>query len=122
MGQRRGLALNTEKLQPRRHLHDFIGGEKIAAREVVGEAGIVTRLVAVGLEPGGFLADHLAQPFGRFKIIDPEDLLHPGIGDEGASTFAVEIAELAHILQDGPELEAIARHQAHGALYSFQTT
>ena len=62
--------------------------QQIAARKVVREAGAIAGLEAVGLEPGSFLTDHLAQPFGGFKVIDPEDLLHPGIGNEGASAFA----------------------------------
>lgn len=76
-------ALDAQELAIRWELHDFIWGEQIAAREVVAEAGAVTGLEAVGLEPGGFLADHLAQPFGRLEIIHTEDLLHPGIGNEG---------------------------------------
>ena len=121
MGKGRGLALYPQELDVGGHLHDFIGSEQIAAREVVAEAGVITGLAALGLEPGGFLADHLAQPFGRFKIIHPENLLHSRIGDEGICAFAVEVLELAHILQDRPDLQSIARHQTRRAVYGLQT-
>ena len=116
-----GLTLHAQELVFRAELHDFIGGEQIAAREVVAEAGAITGFEAVGLESGGFLTDHLAQPLGCLKIIHSEDLLHPGIGNECARAFAVEVLELAHILQNGPELQPIARHQPHGALHGLQT-
>ena len=135
-----GLPLDANELAIRRKLHDFIGGQQIAASEVVREAGTITGLEAVGLEPGGFLADHLAQPLGRLEVIHPEDLLHPGIGDEGASAFAIAVLELALgsarsaakrstgafpgsclTLQDRPELKPVACHQPHGALYGLQT-
>ena len=65
-----------------------------------------------GLIAGGFLSHHLAQPFRRLKIIHPKDLLHPGIGDEGSRPFAVEVLELAHVLQNRPELKPMARSTA----------
>ncbi len=116
-----GLTLHAQELVFRAELHDFIGGQQIAAREVVAEAGAVTGFEAVSLEPGSFLADHLAQPLRGFKIIHPEDLLHPGIGNERRRALAVEVLELAHVLQDRPELQPIARHQPHGALHGLQT-
>ena len=106
---RRGLSLNPQELVFRAKLHDFIRGQQIASGEVVADAGRITRPVAFGLIAGGFLSHHLAQPFRRPKIIHPKDLLHPGIGDEGARPFAVEVLELAHILQDRPELKPMAR-------------
>jgi len=105
----------------RRELHDFIGGQQIAA----GDRGAGRRHVAgfevLGLIPDRFLSHRLAQPLGRLEVVHAEDLLHPGIGDEGRGPCAVEIAKLAHVLQDRPELEAVARHQTHGALHRFQT-
>ena len=124
----------------RRELHDFVGGQQIAA----GDRGAGRRHVAgfevLGLIPDGFLTHRLAQPLGRLEVVHTEDLLHPGIGDEGRGARAVEIAELALgsarsaakrspgafpgsclTLQDRPELETISCHQPHGALHGFQT-
>ena len=81
----------------------------------------IARREAVCLESGNFLADHLTQPLGRLEVVPPKYLLHPGIGDEGASAVAIEVLELAHVLQDRPELKPVACHQPHSALYGLQT-
>ena len=54
-------------------------------------------------------------------IVDPERLDHAGIGQEGPGALAIERAELVHVLEDRPELEAIARHQPHRALHRLQS-
>jgi hypothetical protein len=104
---RRGLSLNAQKLVFRAELHNLIRGQQIASGEIVADAEGVAWLVAVSLISCGFLAHHLAQPFCRFKIIHPEDLLYPGIGDEGSGPFAIEVLKLAHVLQNWPELKAV---------------
>ena len=121
LGDCRGLSLNPQELVFRAKLHDFIRGQQITSGEVVADTGGITRPVAVRLIAGGFLSHHLAQPFRRLKIIHPKDLLHPGIGDEGARPFAVEVLEMAHVLQNRPELKPIARHKPHGAFHGLQT-
>src|SRR3546814_20442694 len=40
---------------------------------------------------------------------------------EGAGAALVERAELVNVLQDRPELDAVARHQAHRPLDGFET-
>ena len=121
LGDCRGLSLNPQELVFRAKLHDFIRGQQITSGEVVADTGRITRSVAFGLIAGGFLSHHLAQPFGRLKIIHPKDLLHPGIGDECSRPFAVEVLELAHVLQNRPELKPIARHKPHGAFHGLKT-
>ena len=49
-------------------------------------------------------------------IVDAKDLQDAGVAQEGAGALAIGGAELVDILEDRPELDAIARHQAHGAL------
>src|SRR3546814_12844876 len=58
--------------------------------------------------------------FRSVVIVDPEYLQHAGVGQEGAGAALIERAELVDILQDGPELNAVAGHQAHGAFDGFK--
>ena len=50
----------------------------------------------------------------------PVNLDHAGIGQEGAGAFAIERAELVHVLKDRPELQPVARHQPHSPLHCLQ--
>src|SRR3546814_4806799 len=54
-------------------------------------------------------------------IVDPEYLQDAGVRQEGAGAALVERAELVNVLQDRPELDAVARHQAHRPLDGFET-
>ena len=85
-------------------------GQQVAAGDAGRGAVELARLLADASIGRGLLADALAQPFGCLEIVDAEHLLDAGVGDEGAGPCAVEILQLAHVLQDRPELDAIARH------------
>lgn len=54
-------------------------------------------------------------------IVDPERLDDAGVGHERAGALAIVGAELVHVLEDRPELEAIARHQTHRAFDRLQS-
>src|SRR3546814_2802844 len=66
------------------------------------------------------LAEQIGDELGAVVIVDPEYLQHAGVGQEGAGAALIERAELVDILQDGPELNAVAGHQAHGAFDGFK--
>ena len=93
---RRGLTLDAQKLEFRRELHDFIGGQQVTAHDAGAGCRHVAGFVAFRLITDDALPHRLAQPLGRLKIIHAEDLLYPGIGHEGRGACAVKIAELAH--------------------------
>src|SRR3546814_1157805 len=57
------------------------------------------------------LAEQIGDELGAVVIVDPEYLQHAGVGQEGAGAALIERAELVDILQDGPELNAVAGHQ-----------
>src|SRR3546814_13910010 len=68
-----------------------------------------------------FLAEQSRDELGAIEICDPEDLQDAGVRQEGAGAALVERAELVNVLQDRPELDAVARHQAHRPLDGFET-
>ncbi len=76
---------------------------------------VAIQIAAGGLEDDGLLAEKIGDQPCALMIVDPEDLEHAGIAHEGAGTAAVGGAQLVDILKDGPELDAVARHQTHGA-------
>ena len=67
-----------------------------------------------GVVGHGGVAEALGQPFGGVEVGGGCDLDDPGVGEEGAGVLAVGGAELGEVLQDGPELEAEAGHEAGG--------
>jgi len=71
---------------------------------------------AHGLEHHGFLSEQIGDEACAIVIVDPEDLQDTGIAQEGSGALSVGGPELVDILQDGPELDAVAGHQAHGPL------
>ena len=75
---------------------------------------------AHGLEHDRFLAEQIGDEFRAVVIVDAEYLQHAGVGQEGAGAALVERAELVNILQDRPELDAVAGHQAHRPLDGFE--
>ena len=104
--------------------HDFVGVHEIAGGEVLGLAqgsfGVFDHHVLFAL-PAGFIGDRFAphrfgQHIGSVIVIDPERLQHPGIRQECPRTGSVEASQLVDVLQDRPELQAVARHQTHCAL------
>ena len=58
---------------------------------------------------------------GADLIVDAEHVQHTGVGEKCAGTAAVERAELVNILQDRPELDAVAGHQPHCTFDRLQT-
>jgi hypothetical protein len=73
------------------------------------------------LFPACHLSYALTEPLGHLVIVHAEDLQHTRVGDKSIGPRALEVFQLAHVLKDGPELQAIARHQPHGAFHRFQT-
>lgn len=67
-----------------------------------------------GLELDGFVAEEIGDEPRGLVIVDPEDLEHAGIREERAGAGAVGGSELVDILEDRPELEAVASHETHG--------
>src|SRR3546814_5824462 len=68
-----------------------------------------------------FLAEQSRDELGAIVIVDPEYLQDACVRQEGAGAALVERAELVNVLQDRPELDAVARHQAHRPLDGFET-
>lgn len=74
-----------------------------------------------GLELDGFVAEKIGDQARCFVIIDAEDLEHAGIREEGSGAGAIGGFQLVDILEDGPELEAVTRHETHGAFDRGET-
>jgi len=64
----------------------------------------------------GICTEQIGHQAGAVVIVDAEHLQDAGIAQEGAGALAIRGAELMNVLQDRPELDAIAGHQAHGLL------
>jgi len=98
---------------------DLVGGEHRPADVLlaVGDSGCLgIEGPAHGLEDDGFLAEQVGDQASAVVVVDAEHLQDAGVRQEGAGPGAIAGAQLVHVLEDGPELDAIARHQAHGAL------
>lgn len=95
-------------------------GSHLVGREQ-GPPGVLLRLVAAKLaRRRRFRAvNHRRLPcqvgheLGAFVVRDPEELQHPGVGQEGIGLLAIDAAQLVNVLQDGPQLDAVARHEPH---------
>src|SRR3546814_613103 len=70
---------------------------------------------AHALEHDRFLAEQIGDELGAVVIVDAEYLQDAGVRQEGAGAALVERAELVNVLQDRPELDAVAGHEAHSA-------
>src|SRR3546814_19013267 len=65
-------------------------------------------------------SDLIGDELGAVVIVDAEYLQDAGVRQEGAGAALVERAELVNVLQDRPELDAVAGHEAHSALDGFE--
>src|SRR3546814_3282713 len=72
------------------------------------------------LEHDRFRAEQSGDELGAVVIVDAEYLQDAGVRQEGAGAALVERAELVNVLQDRPELDAVAGHEAHSALDGFE--
>ncbi len=116
-----------EDLAVRPQAHGLVGGEEGAGGEV-GAGALAFARMATGEEGrvaaggGGGLVGHCSaaegagEPSGGLEVGRGGDLHEASIGEEGTGALAVGGAELVQVLQDGPELDAEACHEAYGAL------
>ena len=119
VGDDRPKAGEEQQLPVLRQVADLIRRKQRPAGVLVreGQARLFAiESVAHGLEHDGFLAEQIGHQAGAVVIVDAEHLQDAGIAQEGAGALAVGGAELVNVLQDRPELDAIAGHEAHCAL------
>ena len=68
------------------------------------------------LKDDRLLSEKIGNQPGALMIVDAEDLQDAGVGEEGAGALAIGRAQLMDVLQDRPELDAVAGHEGEGAL------
>lgn len=112
------LSCEEQQFNVLRHAADFIRGEQRPRRVMltVGDTGFFGIEGAPhGLKDDSFLSEQIGNQAGAVVVVDAEDLEDAGIRQEGAGALSIGGTELVDVLQDRPELDAIAGHEAHGA-------
>jgi hypothetical protein len=108
-----------EQLQVLRQIAHLVGGEERAADVVLAERDsgfLAVERKAHWLKDDRLLAEEIRNHSGALLIVDPENLQNASVGEEGSCARTVGRAQLMDILQDRPELNAIAGHEREGAL------
>ena len=118
-GQNGPLSGQEQQLAILGHVADLIGREERATNMLLAErdaGGLGVERPAHGLENHRFMPEHVGDQAGALVVVDPEYLHDARVREECAGALPVGGAQLMHVLEDGPELEAVAGHQPHGAL------
>ena len=114
----RTFALAEQQEEVGRHPHNLVGRGEPAGGDVSAGAGggravrknaCRPRRAVGGVFDGG-VVERLWEQVGGGMVVDPERPDDAGAGREGAGLVAVDRFELVYVLEDGPELEAVAGH------------
>lgn len=108
-----------------RQVADLIRGKQRPAGMLfaIGQASFLAiQVAACRFEDDGALAEQIGDQAGGVVVIDAKNLQDTRVAQEGAGALTVDVAELVDVLEDGPELDAVACHQPHCPFDGRQVT